>query len=134
MSMSTFRSDLESVPEVRPFAIEPSSPADKRAVAVQHRRRLIGLRLPLRRVALLEAVDTAGRVDQLLLAREERVAFRADLDAEVALGRTGLPGFAARAVDLNRVVLRMDFCLHVVSLYRILWRNGQTPGLWRFIL
>ena len=42
-------------------------------------------------VALLEAVDAAGRVDQLLLAGEERMALRADLDAQLFLGRAGRP-------------------------------------------
>ena len=40
---------------------------------------------------LLEAVDAAGRVDQLLLAGEERMALRADLDAQLFLGRAGGP-------------------------------------------
>src|SRR5882672_9830708 len=35
--------------------------------------------------ALLEALDAAARVHQLLLARVERVAVRADLDVEIRL-------------------------------------------------
>jgi hypothetical protein len=51
------------------------------------RRGLLGV---LRRSAL-EAVDAAGRVDQLLLAGEERMALGADLDAQLFLGRAGRP-------------------------------------------
>src|SRR5256885_1977546 len=64
------------------------------------------------RVALLEAIDTACRVDQLLLAGEEGMALRADLDAELFLGRARRPHFAARAMDLNLLILGMDLCFH----------------------
>src|SRR2546430_12594633 len=40
--------------------------------------------------ALLEALDPAARVDQLLLARVERMAVRADLDVELGLRRPRL--------------------------------------------
>src|SRR5579885_1994912 len=66
----------------------------------------------LLRVALLEAIDATGGVDELLLAGEERMALRADLDAELLLGRARRPGFTASAVDLNLLILRMDFCFH----------------------
>src|SRR6185369_3904612 len=50
-------------------------------------------------VLLLEALDAAGGVDELLLARVERVAVRADLDHERAAGRVGLGLVPARAGD-----------------------------------
>src|SRR4051794_32164209 len=39
---------------------------------------------------LLEALEAAAGVDELLLARVERVAVRADLDVQLGLRRTGL--------------------------------------------
>ncbi len=51
-------------------------------------------------VAAVEAVDTTTRVDQLLLAREERVALVAQLGAKLGLGRAGREGVAARAVTV----------------------------------
>src|SRR6266850_895054 len=68
--------------------------------------------LPLLRVLPLEAIDAAGRIDQLLLAGEERMALRADLDAQLFLGRAGGPRLAAGAMHLNLVVLGMDLCFH----------------------
>src|ERR1041385_1585218 len=75
------------------------------------RRRL----LPLG-VALLETVDAAGRVDELLFAGEERVALRADLDAQLLARRAGRPGLAAGAVDRNFLIFRVDLWLHCVFL------------------
>src|SRR5688572_14350508 len=69
-------------------------------------------------VLAAEALDAAGRVQQALLAGEERVAGRADLDV-VALQRRRarlVGGVAARAQDRHRLVLRMDR-LHVRSPY-----------------
>src|SRR5437899_6279606 len=64
--------------------------------------------------ALLEPLDLAGRVDDRLLAREERVAVRADVDAQLRAGGTDRPLGAARAaVDLGLVILGMDIGLHV---------------------
>src|SRR5437588_12689500 len=40
--------------------------------------------------ATLEALDAAARVHELLLARVERVALRADLDVQLGLRRAGL--------------------------------------------
>src|SRR2546430_5571718 len=75
--------------------------------ALRSHRRL----LPLR-VALLEAVDAAGGVDQLLLAGEEGVALRADLEAQLLAGGAGGPGLAAGAVDRNVLIFRMNLWLH----------------------
>src|SRR4051812_41906933 len=49
--------------------------------------------------ATLEALDPAAGVDELLLARVERVAVRADLDVHVALGGTRFEHVPARAAD-----------------------------------
>src|SRR5262245_32819840 len=62
------------------------------------------------------ALDAARRVDQLLLAGEERVAVGADLQAHLALlGRAAGPGGAAGAVHLHAHVFRVDPRLHVLS-------------------
>jgi hypothetical protein len=37
------------------------------------------------RVPLAEAIDTTGLVDELLLAREERVALRADVEVDATI-------------------------------------------------
>src|SRR5512132_1122331 len=59
------------------------------AIAPTSLRPLRGLR-PLE--AALEALHPAARVDELLLARVERVAVRADLDVQLRLRRAGLEG------------------------------------------
>src|ERR1035437_5453147 len=64
------------------------------------------------RVALLEALDAAGRVDELGLAREERVAVGADFEAELVLRALRLPRGSARTVDVDLVVLGVDLFLH----------------------
>src|SRR5204862_1390696 len=83
---------------------------------------LLGGRLLLGRgrggvgVLLLEAIDAALGVDQLLLAGEEGVAVAADVEVQVAVRGPGLPGGAARAVDLGGGVGGMDVLAHVCSL------------------
>src|SRR5215208_7844266 len=72
-----------------------------------------GRRFGLLAVTLVEAVNAAGRVNQLLLAREERMALRADLDVEVVLlRRARLELVAAGAVDVDLVVVGMNSLLH----------------------
>src|SRR5262245_58144944 len=71
--------------------------------------RLGGLR-PLE--AALEALDPAPRVDELLLARVEGVAVRADLDVQLRLRRTGLELVPACAVNGREHVFGMDAGLH----------------------
>src|SRR5437763_5914503 len=61
---------------------------------------------------LLEAFETAARVDELLLARVERVAVRADLDVQLGLRRPRLEGVSARARHGCEDVLGMDVSLH----------------------
>src|SRR2546423_146984 len=61
---------------------------------------------------LLEALHPAARVHQLLLARVERVAFRADLDVEVGLRRTRLERVPAGARHRREHVIGVDFGLH----------------------
>src|SRR5215469_14792008 len=62
--------------------------------------------------ATLEALDAAARVHELLLARVERVALRADLDVELGLGRAGLERVPAGARHRGDDVLGMNIGLH----------------------
>src|SRR5205085_10172778 len=84
---------------------------------------------PLLAVLPLETVDAAGRVDQLLLAGEEGVALRADLDAQLLPGRAGGPGLAAGAVHLNLVVLGMDLCFHELTSSRCRENGEYSPKI-----
>src|SRR5919108_4650683 len=62
--------------------------------------------------AALEALHPAARVEQLLLARVERVAVRADLDVQLGLRRARLELVAAGAANGRQDVLGMDAGLH----------------------
>ena len=67
----------------------------------------------LRGVLLAEPIDATARVDDLLLARVERVAVGADFDLQVlAQRRTRLEHVAAAAGDLDRLVIRVDCVFH----------------------
>src|SRR6476620_5454390 len=61
---------------------------------------------------LLEALDPAAGIHQLLLARVERVAVRADLDVQLGLRGTCRELVAARAADVREDVLGMDVRFH----------------------
>ena len=67
-------------------------------------------------VLLVELINTAAGVDQLLLAGVEGVALRADLDGDVLLGGAGLDDLAAGAADGRALVIGMDSFFHVVHL------------------
>src|SRR5918999_5938419 len=59
-----------------------------------------------------EALHAAAGVDQLLAARVERVAVRADLDVQLRLGGARPELVAARAAHVRRSVLGVDLGLH----------------------
>src|SRR4051812_3197489 len=93
-----------------------------------------GVRL---RVLAVKALDTAGRVYQLLFAGEERVAIRADFQADVALvGRTGSEHVAARAMHAHFVIRGVNSCLHValdlscetLILQEMLWSGNRIQA------
>src|ERR1700682_3301320 len=63
-------------------------------------------------VLLLEALHPASGVHELLLARVEGVALRADLDLQLRLCRLGLKRVPARAPDIRQHVVGMDPGLH----------------------
>src|SRR5215212_9005330 len=62
-----------------------------------------------------EALDAAAGVHELLLARVERVAVRADLDVQLRLRGTRPELVAAGAAHVRRYVLGVDCLLHLVS-------------------
>src|SRR5258706_2931696 len=66
--------------------------------------------------SLRKPLDAAFGIDQLLPAREERVAVRADFEVQFRLGRPRLPRVAARAARDDVVVLGMNAFLHSVLL------------------
>ncbi len=64
-------------------------------------------------VLAAEALDAARRIHDLLLAREERVASRADFNVDVALvARPRQERVTARAVYAYFIVSRVDCCFH----------------------
>src|ERR1044072_7816584 len=89
------------------FALPP------RGSGVRACGRGLGLRFRLLAVALVKAVYAACRVDELLLAREERVTLGADFKVKVVLLRRAvLESAPAGAVDRDFVVVGMNSLLH----------------------
>jgi hypothetical protein len=83
-------------------------------------------------VLLAEALDAAGGIHDLLLARVERMAGRADFDVQrLAVGRAGVELVAAATSHLDLVVLRVNAFLHDLSLNpkMMLVLVGVTPPL-----
>ena len=72
-------------------------------------------------VLLGEALDAAGSVNQLLLAREEGMTVRAYFHAKhIALdSRASLEGVAAGAVHRNRVIIGMNTGFHEAPFCRV---------------
>jgi hypothetical protein len=70
-------------------------------------------------IALVEAVDASSGIDQLLLARKERVASGTNFDVQVTfLGRARFERLAARAGDGNINVFWVNSWFHLITLYR----------------
>ena len=88
----------------------------------------------LHAVALLEAIDTAAGVNQLLLAGEVRVALGADFNAQLLLGGTGDEGVAADAGHGNLLVLRMDAFLHDFHLAVPQYYHMKSTKIRRFLI
>lgn len=65
--------------------------------------------------ALVEALNASAGVNQLLLARVERVALGANFDVDLRLGRAGLDHIAARTGDGAVNVVRVDALFHFFS-------------------
>ena len=64
-------------------------------------------------VSLVEAINAPRCIHQLLLAREERVAFRAYFNVQIVLARGARrERVAAGALHLNLLIIRMNSLLH----------------------
>jgi hypothetical protein len=68
--------------------------------------------------APLEALNLARCIDQALLASEEGMARRANVDMQTLLGRPRLPGVATATGNGGLFVLRMNSGFH--------WKNYAT--------
>ena len=83
---------------------------------------------------LLETVHAAAGIDELLFSGEERMAFRADFHADIALGGRGLDHFAAGAGDSRLLILGMNILFHSCHLFQKPGRSGgrglsgRNPG------
>jgi hypothetical protein len=61
---------------------------------------------------LAEALHASGRIDEALLAGEERMALRADVRMNLGLSRSSLERIAAGALHSRRMVFGMDVGFH----------------------
>src|ERR1043166_6166894 len=75
----------------------------------------------------LEALDAAAAVHQLLLARVERVAVRADFDVQLGLRGTRDELVPARAANGRQDVLGMDAGLHCSARIAAAVRGTTLP-------
>lgn len=71
----------------------------------------------LNAVFLLETIDAAASIQELLLTRVERVALGTNLYAKARFNRTSLEGISASASCCNDVVCRMNSLFHLVHLF-----------------
>src|SRR6185295_2126233 len=108
---------------------ESNRPAHRGPAVVRHDHGLgcrLAAGLPLQ--ALLEPLDLAGGVDDVLGAGEEGMAVAADVDAQLGSGGPHGPLGAARAaMDLGFVILGMDIGLHGFVLLRRRPRRAIAP-------
>src|SRR5215213_3846425 len=64
-------------------------------------------------ITLVEAINASGGVHKLLLARKERVAFRADFHVKLVLARRACgKSIAAGALHLDVAVVRVNSLFH----------------------
>ena len=68
--------------------------------------------LLLKAELLVKSVNTSAGIDQLLLARIERMALRADVDAKILLGGAGFNNLSASTLDGCRLVIGMYSVFH----------------------
>ncbi len=61
---------------------------------------------------LLELVNSSACVNKLLLAGEERMTLRADINAKIAFCGFCNESFAASALNSNFVIFRMEIFFH----------------------
>ena len=63
-------------------------------------------------VLLVELINAAAGIDELLLAGVEGVALRADLNGDILAGGAGLDDGAAGAADDGGLIIGVYSCLH----------------------
>lgn len=63
-------------------------------------------------IAFLESVNTSACIDELLLARKERVAVGANIDSEVFAGGASFKRCAASTFYNDGLIVGMDSLLH----------------------
>ncbi|MOA00012.1 hypothetical protein D3C78_1193560 [compost metagenome] len=73
--------------------------------------------MKLNAVFLLETVDAAAGIQELLLTRIEWVALGTNLYAKGRLNRTSLEGVTTSTSSCNDVVCRMNTLFHHVHLF-----------------
>jgi hypothetical protein len=71
----------------------------------------------LNAVFLFETIDATACIQELLLTREERVAYGTNLYAKIRFNRTSLERVTASASDVGYVVCRMNTLFHLVHLF-----------------
>lgn len=71
--------------------------------------------LLIQAVALLEHVNTPAGIDELLLAREERMALGANFNVDILLRGSGLNHIPACAGNSRLLILGMNLFLHLLS-------------------
>lgn len=82
-------------------------------------------------VTLIEAIHAPARVDQFLLTRKKRMAFRANFNIDVLTRRPGDKRFAAGARNRTRMILGMYAFLHLHSpLFLGRWAAPRLWGQW----
>jgi hypothetical protein len=69
-------------------------------------------------VLFLESLDATGAVHVLLLAGEKRMAGRANLQVNLAFGRSRVPRLATGATDNGFDIFRMNSLLHATVSFR----------------
>lgn len=67
-------------------------------------------------VFLLEAFDSACRIDEFMFAGIERMAHRAYFSVDFLYGAAGLEGISAAAFDLYDLIFRMYVLFHFFHL------------------
>ncbi len=83
--------------------LEQAGLLGRRLVLLIAAARGVGLLRLARLQPLHKAIDLAGGIDDALLASVERVAVRADIDADVLAGRLRRPDGATRRADDRRI-------------------------------
>jgi len=73
------------------------------------------LELLIHTEALFESIHTSAAVNELLCAREERVALRANLNSDVLLGGRGVDLSPTNAANSCRFITGMNSLFHLYS-------------------